>query len=273
MIDTYIITAPDVQKLKQKARKLKRNSELTHTQALDNVAKEIGLPNWKQVTLEHSDTLISEAALKTGVVLAYDAKDALEMPLNDTLLPRDERLELMCLPSLKAKIASMVDPDDPESRLFSETLSEVEFEEHLREVCSFVYFRVAASFDISTVKDLISFVQKSNFFLPEFIWHKNTIQSQREFIDLEYDFEADETAFNLADYFGLSIQEWTDMNVELIADTGNSGEMTYSYYFQIPESTPEEVLKRRNWSVGNTIADIPVWLVENRHHSLYEDLM
>ncbi|MBO2656123.1 hypothetical protein I6M49_22025 [Shewanella algae] len=52
------------------------------------------------------------------------------------------------------------------------------------------------------------------------------------------------------------------MDIELQADTGNSGEMIYSYYFEVPEGTSQAILDKKGWNEGEIINGIPIWVVE-----------
>ncbi|HBX5829880.1 TPA: hypothetical protein MH615_06470 [Klebsiella pneumoniae] len=60
----------------------------------------------------------------------------------------------------------------------------------------------------------------------------------------------------LAEYLDLTDEELLDMGLDedqIYPDTGSSGEMIYSYYFNVPEETPNEILKSKGWSVGDRI--------------------
>lgn len=46
---TKIISSATVERLKQKARKLKREKSIPHTQALDEIAISVGFHHWHQV--------------------------------------------------------------------------------------------------------------------------------------------------------------------------------------------------------------------------------
>ena len=46
---TKIISSATVERLKQKARKLKREKSIPHTQALDEIAVSAGFNHWHQV--------------------------------------------------------------------------------------------------------------------------------------------------------------------------------------------------------------------------------
>lgn len=63
----------------------------------------------------------------------------------------------------------------------------------------------------------------------------------------------------LAEYLDLTEEEVDAMDLEnnLREDTGSSGEMVFSYYFNVPECTLPETLKKKDWRVGELVLDIP----------------
>lgn len=65
---------------------------------------------------------------------------------------------------------------------------------------------------------------------------------------------------NLAKFLNLTDEqlEGSGIDEDLIQeDTGSSGEMTYSYYFNVPEETLPEVLEEKQWEVGDRV-EIPL---------------
>lgn len=68
----------------------------------------------------------------------------------------------------------------------------------------------------------------------------------------------------LAEYLDLTEDELDAMDLEdlLQVDTGSRGEMIYSYYFDVPECTPPEVLERKGWHVGQLVLGIPQNIVD-----------
>ncbi|NIA89955.1 hypothetical protein [Rahnella aceris] len=48
---------------------------------------------------------------------------------------------------------------------------------------------------------------------------------------------------------------------DLNENTGNSGDTIYNYYFEVPESTPSEILNSKGWEIGETI-EVPRDVVE-----------
>lgn len=66
----------------------------------------------------------------------------------------------------------------------------------------------------------------------------------------------------LAIYLDLTDDQLDEMGLDedgIHEDTGNSGDMTYSYYFNVPEGTPEDILQEKGWKVGDRV-EIPVWI-------------
>ncbi|WP_194206791.1 hypothetical protein [Superficieibacter sp. 1612_C1] len=60
----------------------------------------------------------------------------------------------------------------------------------------------------------------------------------------------------LANTLGLTDEQLEEMGLDedsIHPDTGYSGEMPYSYYFNVPEDTPKEILEEKGWSVGERI--------------------
>lgn len=67
---------------------------------------------------------------------------------------------------------------------------------------------------------------------------------------------------DLAQYLGITDDEWDCMGADLHANTGHSGEMTYDYWFTVPDETSEDLLEKTGWKVGQMIDGIPVSVVE-----------
>ncbi len=66
-----------VENLRRKAKQLKKKTGVTHHEALDIVAREIfHLPDWHHFIEQAKANELSERALKAGLVIGIDAKDA-----------------------------------------------------------------------------------------------------------------------------------------------------------------------------------------------------
>ena len=51
------------------------------------------------------------------------------------------------------------------------------------------------------------------------------------------------------------------LSLDYHENTGSTGDMTYSYYFEVPEDTSDELLSAMHWAIGDTI-ELPVHVVE-----------
>ncbi len=76
----------------------------------------------------------------------------------------------------------------------------------------------------------------------------------------------------LAVYLDLTDDQLDEMGLDeniIHEDTGNSGEMVYSYYFNVPESTPQDILENKGWKIGERIG-LPLSLFNEPDESAYE---
>jgi len=68
----------------------------------------------------------------------------------------------------------------------------------------------------------------------------------------------------LAKFLGLTDEQLEESGIDedlLQPDSGSSEDTVYSYYFNVPEETPEEILEEKEWEVGDRI-EIPLWLFD-----------
>lgn len=40
---------------------------------------------------------------------------------------------------------------------------------------------------------------------------------------------------------------------DLEENTGHSGDMVYEYYFYVPDTTPEDILSKKGWKIGECV--------------------
>ena len=62
----------------------------------------------------------------------------------------------------------------------------------------------------------------------------------------------------LANYLNISENQLEELNLEIHEDTGSTGEMNYSYWFEVPEDISEEITNITGWKPGQVISDIPL---------------
>lgn len=61
------------------------------------------------------------------------------------------------------------------------------------------------------------------------------------------------------------INDFECLDIEYHSDGSSSDEMTYSYYFEIPSDTSEELLNAMGWSIGEFVRDIPEHILDNQN--------
>lgn len=123
---TKIISSATVERLKQKARKLKREKSIPHTQALDEIAVSAGFNHWHQVVQANDALKPSEVALSSGCVMAFDVKDGMDVDTSDGVLIEDHFLEMLTEKQLFEIYVNSPDEDDEQNRPIKETLSDSE---------------------------------------------------------------------------------------------------------------------------------------------------
>lgn len=77
--NTAHIDSSSVSKLKAQAKKLKRAENITHTEALEQVAKKFGFDNWHQVIDGNKIFQETERCLNHGIFAVFNLEDAIEI--------------------------------------------------------------------------------------------------------------------------------------------------------------------------------------------------
>ncbi|CCN85990.1 hypothetical protein [Vibrio nigripulchritudo] len=165
-----IISSVTVERLKQKARKLKRERSITHTQALDQIAVSAGFNHWHQVVKANDLLKPSEIALSLGCVMAFDVKDGMDVDTSDGVLIEDHFLEALTQNQLFEIYANSPDEDDEQNRPLKETLSDSELHEYFQDDCTFMYFRLVETHASKSLKELLPLIRQYSFWMPQYIW-------------------------------------------------------------------------------------------------------
>lgn len=163
----YVVPSSLVEQFKQKARKLKRECDLTHTEALDAVAHEAGFHHWKHVAEAAASTAPTEQAYLHGLIVAYDSKDA-----NDGIgapLVADSKAGYFCECELRNAIPEWLEPEEgdrPYKEIYADSLAEV-IDEVIEEVA---FYRFEGDDIPTSVEDALSVIGPCSFWPPTFMW-------------------------------------------------------------------------------------------------------
>lgn len=158
-----------VEKLKQKARKLKKASGLSHNEALDQVAKEGRYNHWHHVTEMAAMTEPSETAYRNGLLVAFDMKEA--ESFNDEFFV-EARFAPFLLEDEIREIYAKRDDDDEDFPKPTESEQEMYFQEFMNDM---VFLRYTEKNIPSTMKDALKLISEYSMWIPEFTWLKGKL--------------------------------------------------------------------------------------------------
>ena len=169
-----IITSASVEKLKQKARKLKRERSISHHEALDRVAKEAHFNHWHHVAESAKAFEPTERAYYFGVIIALDIKDAMDFRDPNDRFVEDSSAFALCADDIYRYIR---EADEDSDMLATDYHYEEDRLEWMEEgLMNFVFFRYTGLTVPGCVDEVVKIVDECSFWPPEFIWHKGSFQ-------------------------------------------------------------------------------------------------
>lgn len=172
MHTNYIFSSATFGKWKQQARALKKSGDLSHVQALDHIARINRFDSWRHVVTEAKLNRISETAYRSGLLVAYDVKDAMDNWRSDDSFVDDFRAFEFCRADIFAWYQRGDDEAEDEERLaIPQDPSEYqeEFDEWLTNVHLFRYVGPVVP---PTPWEVLPLLDDRCFFAPMFIWHR-----------------------------------------------------------------------------------------------------
>lgn len=171
MPNQYLFSALTFGKWKQEARAIKRSTQVPLHEALERVAKSKGFLSWHQLAHEAKQNQVTETAFRSGLIVAYSLKDAIDSFDTGEVFVEDWRATLFCDKDILAWYASKDDIDDdhgpsPTSDSWHDPDEPDDWEP---DVCLFRY--CGASFP-ATPRQALPIFDAHCFFAPLFFWHK-----------------------------------------------------------------------------------------------------
>lgn len=169
------ITTKVVELLKQKARKLKVENNISHVQALDEIAKQAKFHHWHHLCEQHKLVEPTEKAFFSGVIIALDIKDALEFDCSDGLFAFDvgDLAAYFCYDDLLREYSESVDDDNiPLKDLEPKEQIIEDFE--LDEINNYGFLRFTGDALPSSLDEVLRLVRERSFWPPSYVWFKGT---------------------------------------------------------------------------------------------------
>lgn len=169
-----IITSATVEKLKQKARKLKKDQGIPHHEALDQVAKGAGFNHWHHVAESVKAFESTEQAYYFGVVIAMDVKDAMDFRDPSGRFVEDSAAFALCADDIYTYIREAGEDAD---MLADDPHYEEDKQEWMMDgLMNYVFFRYTGAGIPANINEVVEIVNECSFWPPEFIWYKGTFQ-------------------------------------------------------------------------------------------------
>lgn len=170
-----LIDSASVEKLKQKARKLKKDSGMPHHQALDATAMDAGFAHWHHVSESAKALAPTETAYHFGIIIAMDVKDAMDFHDETGSFVEDPHAFALCADDLYRNLVDAVDEEDGVQ--FREKYSESELKEWATDdLMNYCFFRYTGNPIPEQIDDVMAHIRKCSFWPPVFIWFKGSFQ-------------------------------------------------------------------------------------------------
>jgi hypothetical protein len=176
-----IFTSADVEKFKQKARKLKRETGIPHYQALEQVAQDAGLPNWHHITKYAAITSLNETAFRHGIVICMDIKEGWDFRAQEAGFVEDWDVSYFAENDLRQ---NYLNSEDDDGILFSESNTPEELAEYFENndgdstwMMNDMFFRFVGTEIPSELEQVLAIVRKYSFWQPYYVWIQGTFHS------------------------------------------------------------------------------------------------
>lgn len=178
----YLIPQEAISRLKQRARRMKREKDIPHHEALEITAKAAGFDNWHQVAEAAEKCKPIEDAYRRGFLLAFDPSEVPDTEDEDSPLKWEPYAFNLLQDRLFENYASQLDEEDSDERPISETLDPSDLKEYFNDDWGSMYFfRLKHSGQVATIEQLLSLVSKHSFWPPHFVFFKgNLVNTHRQ---------------------------------------------------------------------------------------------
>lgn len=174
-----LLLTEDLEKLKQRARKMKREQGISHHEALELVARSSGFANWHQAVKANNVMAETESAVRDGIVIAMDIKEidgAKEIPLptGKGRFVQDQMLRMFYREFFYHQVCD--DVDETDGRPYRETSTDEEIREIADEILwEHDFFRFVGNPDALDAESTVRLVAEAMFWAPRYVWIKGEV--------------------------------------------------------------------------------------------------
>ncbi|HEK1826538.1 hypothetical protein [Pseudomonas aeruginosa] len=172
----FLVSQKSISRLKQRARRIKREKDIPHHEALEITAKAAGFDNWHQVAEAAEKCKLIEDAYLRGFLLGFDPSEVPDTEDDNSPLKWEPYAFYLLQDRLFKNYASQLDEEDPDERAISETLDPKDLKEYFSDDWSSMYFfRLKCPEQVVTIEQLLSLVSKHSFWPPYIVFFKGRL--------------------------------------------------------------------------------------------------
>lgn len=181
-----LVTPQDIEKAKQKARQLKKETGIKHTEALEQVMPKISgyHVTWKMFSDWAAETKPDYEALHNGIVIGIDMKDSMDYTDDhgEAVFKRGEFIHMLAAPILfnefENRIVEECDEDQENlGKKYKDAYEENELKEWFSDyINGMEFFRPVRSLDLEEEYDfLCELIHQAFFFGPIIVMHQGKV--------------------------------------------------------------------------------------------------
>lgn len=184
-LNNIIVFHAGIEKLKQKARKLKRDGGIPHHEALDQVAQSAGFNHWHHISEAAKAFKPTEQAYNFGVIIAMDVKDAEAFQDTSGTFVEDEFAFALCAEDIFENLCEEVDDNGVP---LLDQYDEVELKEWAQdEIMNYIFYRFTGKDIPERAEDVVDRVRQHSFWPPRLIWLRGVLQDNSSGLALDTD--------------------------------------------------------------------------------------
>ncbi|WP_028633976.1 hypothetical protein [Pseudomonas parafulva] len=172
----FLIPQKAVSLLKQRARNLKRNRQITHHEALEIVAKTVGFDSWHQVAGAAEKCRPIEDAFRRGFLLAFDSSEVPDLENDELPIEWEEYAFELLRSQLFENYCAQLDEEDLALRPISKTLDSDDLKEYFELDWGHLYFfRLRSPEDVSSSVQLLELIAEHSLWMPRLVFFEGEL--------------------------------------------------------------------------------------------------
>ncbi|NOR69624.1 MAG: hypothetical protein GQ532_08015 [Methylomarinum sp.] len=236
----HLVTSKTIEIIRQKSRKLKKEKNIIHTQALDEIAQQYHFNHWHHVRESYKVLKPTEQSVKSGLMIAMNAKDADSFYDEKERFIQDDNAFFFCEKDIYHQYIEAIDEDGLK---FIDKYSEEELRQDFKDeyIMNYGFFRYTASSLPKTINDILKLIKECSFWQPEYIWFNEIFYNKTAYLEQLPDVE---NPFSDFDFDHVNIVNHKEDITEYLLKIVDGASLVLKKYNT--DSTPELLVPRQD---------------------------